>query len=296
MSRPDRKWRPSDADRERYATAVSQAFAEGRIDATDMESRTALVYKATSIADLDALVEDMPAPAPPGAHAASPGARRSPKRTSGVVAGGLVALMAIAGFVVAGILNAGDGSGADDVAQPVVEEAPAPVDPADLPPIATEQVELFDAENLEQMIDTLAAGGVTHLHQMYLRNDSAEFQVRAATEVRAIDEFDYVAGRMMTPEPVRGLGDTEVDEDVFLPLPELTADALWRVIEDSPAAAEAPDADVDFVVLRHRSTFDLVDGQLVETAGFILDVYLDDTANTSYLTWDLAGETVLDLH
>ena len=82
MSRADRKWRPSDADRERYAGAVSQAFAEGRIDAADMETRTALIYEARTIAELDTLVEDMPAPAP-APVAPVPGSGAVPPRAIG---------------------------------------------------------------------------------------------------------------------------------------------------------------------------------------------------------------------
>lgn len=57
--------RASDADRERVAGLLRDAYVEGRLSATEHEERIALVYAATTYADLVPLLEDLPVP--PGA-------------------------------------------------------------------------------------------------------------------------------------------------------------------------------------------------------------------------------------
>ena len=66
----DMQIRASDADRERTAQQLQQAFTEGRLDHLELEDRLERALTAKINADLTQLVEDLPAEAPSAAEAA----------------------------------------------------------------------------------------------------------------------------------------------------------------------------------------------------------------------------------
>ncbi|WP_053206244.1 DUF1707 SHOCT-like domain-containing protein [Jiangella muralis] len=293
MSRADRRWRPSDDDRDRYASAISQAFAEGRIDATDMESRTALVYEATSIADLDALVEDMPAP-----PRDEPVPARVPRRKP---AGAAVATL-IGGLAVVLILGAillstfrDDGPSVPDpapAAPPVVaeeppppdEEVPPPVDDVELPPIATVQLGLFTLDGLKQLW-TAAVAADTEPSAMSLFADSATLEVRSASAHRALDRVEYQGGLLLSREPYRDLGDGETDDDTFFAWTDVTPEAVAAAIAGTPAAM-----DVAEVAVQHISIGPYRDGQ------FTISVYPEGDSGINYVRWDATGQRVVAVY
>ncbi|MFE9117235.1 DUF1707 domain-containing protein [Streptomyces sp. NPDC007172] len=53
--------RASDADRDRIADILRDALAEGRLDATEHSERIDAVYRAKTVAELEPLVQDLPA-------------------------------------------------------------------------------------------------------------------------------------------------------------------------------------------------------------------------------------------
>lgn len=53
--------RASDADRERVATALRDALAEGRLDVEEFEERLAAAYRARTYRELEPLIRDLPA-------------------------------------------------------------------------------------------------------------------------------------------------------------------------------------------------------------------------------------------
>lgn len=72
--------RASDADRDRYATILQQAYAEGRLDREEYDERLDAVLRAKTYADLRPLIADLPSdnlpvlkPAAPLVPAASAG-------------------------------------------------------------------------------------------------------------------------------------------------------------------------------------------------------------------------------
>ena len=67
--------RAAHADREQAITELKAAFAEGRLDADELEERAARAVTARTYADLNVLTADLPAPAAiaPPAAAGSPG-------------------------------------------------------------------------------------------------------------------------------------------------------------------------------------------------------------------------------
>ncbi|MER7834214.1 DUF1707 domain-containing protein [Streptomyces sp. NPDC095602] len=57
--------RASDADRDRVADILADALAEGRLDAEEHGERVDAVYRAKTLAELEPIVSDLPAPAAP---------------------------------------------------------------------------------------------------------------------------------------------------------------------------------------------------------------------------------------
>lgn len=62
----DLELRASDADRDRIAERIREAFAEGRLEAEEHHERVELVYRARTLGDLAPLVADLPAGSSPG--------------------------------------------------------------------------------------------------------------------------------------------------------------------------------------------------------------------------------------
>jgi hypothetical protein len=292
VSRPNRKWRPSDADRERYAGAVSQAFAEGRIDAADMETRTALIYEARSIADLDALVEDMPAPA------AAPAQPDTWTRSSGIGVGWVIAavavivviMFAVLGSITDGFTSAGSSSDegpiAVDAPLPEPPEPPEPPDlpppdPADLPDIATEQLGLFTIDGLRELWTAVPAAGHTDIESMTIYADWAYLVVRADSTHRALARFNYQGGLATPPEWYRDLGDHETDAETFFSWGDVTPEAVLAAYNAMPGITGQPD-----VTIGHISIDDDADD------GVTINVYPEDVTGITYAKFNASGQLI----
>ena len=94
----------SDADREHIAERLRKAAGEGRLLAEELEERLGAVFSARTYGELDALVADLPAPAPVrGRRARHPTAVPAPLVLALTipVAAAIVALVV---FVVTGVL------------------------------------------------------------------------------------------------------------------------------------------------------------------------------------------------
>jgi hypothetical protein len=92
MSAPE--LRAADADRERVADRLRTAAGEGRLDAVELEERLERALTARTYAELNALVSDLPQPAPHGTSRA-----RKPTELPAFVATSLllVAIWALTG-------------------------------------------------------------------------------------------------------------------------------------------------------------------------------------------------------
>lgn len=66
---PADKLRASDADRQNIVDQLQAAFAEGRLDLSELDERTAAAYAAKTMGDLKGLTRDLP---PPGTRAELP--------------------------------------------------------------------------------------------------------------------------------------------------------------------------------------------------------------------------------
>jgi class 3 adenylate cyclase len=81
--------RASDADRERVVAALRDHFGAGRLSDAELDDRTARAYRATTLAELDALTLDLPSPGT--ALEAGAAERRAPAARSRTQRGGALA-------------------------------------------------------------------------------------------------------------------------------------------------------------------------------------------------------------
>lgn len=95
----ERPMRASDQDRDEAVLALSDHYAEGRLDHDEFESRMSLASRATYLHDLDPLFADLPARARPVPAAGSrrPSPHRQPRPVVPFV---LFALSAVAAAIV----------------------------------------------------------------------------------------------------------------------------------------------------------------------------------------------------
>lgn len=284
-SSPEKRWRPSDADRERYAAVVADAYSQGRIDSADMESRTALLYEAATIADLDSLVDDLPGnAAPPRAAVAPP---RTSARAVRLIAGVVVAVaVAVGGVAVLGAEQAPDQS--PDSAQAPVDSsddaAEDPVDPADLPPIAEERLDTHTAEGLSQLWQSMADAGITEANSITVFDDGdVRLWVRAPGERRSIAEATARGGAISPLQPYRDLSDSDTDEATFFALDAVTSEAVAQAMAAAPAAAGTPDA-----ALAHT----YIERDILPDYPVTITVNLEDGPS---VVWDATGANVLDI-
>jgi len=80
--------RASDADRDRAATVVNEALAEGRLTAQEHSERLDSIYAAKTHAEIVPLIEDLPARAGTSAQVAVPGEGEHPSSAIVAVFGG----------------------------------------------------------------------------------------------------------------------------------------------------------------------------------------------------------------
>jgi len=80
--------RASDADRDRAATVVNEALAEGRLTAQEHSERLDSIYAAKTHAEIVPLIEDLPARAGTSAQVAVPGGGEHPSSAIVAVFGG----------------------------------------------------------------------------------------------------------------------------------------------------------------------------------------------------------------
>ncbi|RIQ25231.1 DUF1707 SHOCT-like domain-containing protein [Jiangella rhizosphaerae] len=294
MSRPDRRWRPSDADRDRYAAAISQAFAEGRIDTADMESRTALVHEAKSIAELDALVEDMPPPAPAPTPEAPVSDRHETRRALLFATALTIGAIVVAAIVGAVLYNALGDDASSSSPRPVAEApepeeipppdepAPLPVEDVELPPIDTEQVPMFTLEGLQEL---WAAAARTVPSDISLYADRASLRVRSDSARRGLDTVEYQGGLLLPREPYRDLSDGEPDDEVFFSWDDVAPEAVAAAIAGMPAALGVADVPIGHISIGH-----FPDGEVS------INVYPEGDIGPTYVRWDATGQRVLGVY
>lgn len=162
--------RPSSADREPYAAALAQAHAEGRLDAPTFEERLESLESATSGADLEHLVADVPFTRPPDPEVIK---RRRASRRSLVLGGfGLLAIGAVS--------YGATQRWVDSTAPRPIESAPpvAPTPQATSTPtpgsVATTlfQVPMFTPQMFPMLIDHATGIGIRRISSIRVWSDN----------------------------------------------------------------------------------------------------------------------------
>ena len=94
--------RASDQDRHEAVLALSEAFADGRLDSEEFEARQSQALVATYVHDLDPLFADLPTRVSPASRPAPPvmaPRRRGPRGGRAPIAAAAVALVVALAFV-----------------------------------------------------------------------------------------------------------------------------------------------------------------------------------------------------
>lgn len=97
--------RASDQDRHEAVLALSEAFADGRLDSEEFEARQSQALVATYVHDLDPLFADLPTRVSPASRPAAPAAaprRRGPRGGGAPIAAAAIALVVALAFVTGG--------------------------------------------------------------------------------------------------------------------------------------------------------------------------------------------------
>ncbi|NED94523.1 DUF1707 domain-containing protein [Phytoactinopolyspora alkaliphila] len=276
---PDRRRRLSDADRERCVEAISRAYSDGRIAVDDLQTRTALVYEATSIADLDAIMHDIREPV--RASSVSQPLPSGFRRYGRLVMAGVLMVFGLAAIGVSALID--DGSSSRNAGDPA-QAPPAPgVDPVDVdaPEIAAEEMGMFTEAGLTRMWATFDDNGIEQVESITVRASWAEALVRADSEQLGLAEIRYEGGLAMPPRWRREYSETEGG---FFYLYDVSPGALVRAIDESPEAAGLPHGETTLARVG-RSVFD--DGDVV------LTVRVEDGTDNHSVTWTSDGSQVL---
>ena len=96
--------RASDQDRQEAVLALSEAYAEGRLDSEEFEARQSHALVATYLHDLDPLFEDLPGRVAPASRPTAPPTpvRRGPRGAGAPIAAAALALVVALAFVTGG--------------------------------------------------------------------------------------------------------------------------------------------------------------------------------------------------
>lgn len=207
--------RPSFVERDAFRTALSNAFADGRIDDEEFERRSTLIETGSHASDLQKALEDLPRPevefpttltrAEAIGRQRRKGQKDSPKLNRRLLlAGGAAAL----GFVVAGGLGELFGGGRADA------ESADPAEPAaDF---------IDDPAALEAVLKNIEDKGYTHFTQVSIGPDVFEARARSLKTSSGVDSLtDYGDGDLR----IADAGHLSKDTDLFT-LDEFAVDLI----------------------------------------------------------------------
>lgn len=251
--------RPSRAEREPYTDALARGVAEGRLTTALYDERLGGVESATTFADLDALVADLPFE-----HTGDAEAARTRPRWLRITALSVVGL-ATAALTCAGVLLAQGvtpfaGPAAGDVAP---QDGGEPGGPWEPPPIAEEldAVAPMDETTVSDALERAHEAGLMDIEQIALDPD--------ATSVIGLDEDDELRQLYLRTEDVGILSDARDNSGIYIDEDGLDLD-VDAAIEEARGASDAePDQNVRTVLVYRgdgSADHDGEDGNLVQVS------------------------------
>jgi hypothetical protein len=280
--------RASDADRDACVEDIEAAFADGRINDAERESRTQSALQAKTLSELSALVADLrPAPkaepkpkAPPTptfqelpslspdppAHVISSGGLRVILIVSAVIAVAALGIWAFSG--------AGDTGDEPDTSFPSL---PATSAPTVKPPVIKGKLALHTAAGFEKFVAlTDAKFGTTLVESAALYPDYASVNVATAANPRHTERWYFAKG--YEGDPSKGTIEAGTP---LIDISKVDTAAMVSAIQRSPSVLGVENVDTTYVIL------EAWEGQPA------MAIYVsNDFHETGYWVFNLAGKEI----
>ncbi|MDH6676712.1 hypothetical protein M2284_000910 [Rhodococcus sp. LBL1] len=249
MSAPvSAKARARDIDRAQTCGLLDAGYAEGQLDPTEYESRTATAMKAKTLGELDALVSDLQIPEHlvEAARDSAPAPRgRVPGR---VVAAGVVAAVAVVGTVVFTT------RGHDAAPETVVAgqaPAPAPIPAGEPQPIVIEPIDPVSADGVRDFVRQLGVkfSGDLRVDQVTFYPTYVFFTRMLQDQPHREQDWSYRSGFSPVRSPEARPRDT-----VTVDLAALDVDRLAELIATGANRVGVPTGWVEHIFVRADSS------------------------------------------
>jgi hypothetical protein len=233
--------RASDADRDSCLEDIEAAFADGRINDAERESRTQSALQAKTLQELSALVADLrPPPGTPTSLAdlASAPAMSGKAVRSVLVVTAVAAVAAIAIWIVAA--NGGDDAG------PVGQGS----SPTEATPVAQQQplknkLALHTAAGFAKFVSlTKDRFGTTLVESAALYPDYASVNIATKADPRHTERWYFAKG--YEGDPSKG---TRPKDDPMIDMAQVDTGALVRAIKRAPSVLGVENVDTTYVIL-----------------------------------------------
>lgn len=248
--------RPSFAERDSYRSALSQAFADGRIEEDEFSRRSALVETGQSADELREALADLPQPEvefPTTVTRAEALDRSRRLQASGIPQVGrraaLAAGAAVLGFAVAGGfgrlfgVSESTDSGDGDSAGSDSGSAGADSGGADY---------LTDPAARKAILKKVADKGYTQFTQMSLYDESFTAGARSLTSNRGVDSLNAYADGQLDAQPSTHLRDDQklftVDDAAFDLIPAMARAAVKKLGGKTADRAEIAFGEDDLTI------------------------------------------------
>lgn len=250
--------RASDADRDACVEDIESAFADGRINDSERESRTQSALQARTLSELSALVADLrPAPKASPRPKSSPTPKfqelpsLSPDPPGHVISRGalwaILIVTAIGAFVALGIW-AFAGTGAKDAGpDPSFPSLPATSAPTATvnPPVLKGKIGLHTAAGFKKFVAvTRAKFGTTLVESAALYPDYASVNIATAANPRHTERWYF--GKGYEGSPSKG---TTGPDTPLIDIAQVDTAAMVSAIKRSPSVLGVENVNTTYVIL-----------------------------------------------
>lgn len=234
--------RPSRAERAPYTDALAQGVSEGRLTQTHYEERVGSALSASSFAELDELVADLPFEPPHETDAEAGRARPRWLRIAGLSAIGVLTA-GVTFAAAAAAVGANSSAGSAGSAVESGEEAEQSGDLGDLPSIAGEldAVAPMDGTTASDALDRAAEAGLTDIEQIVLDED--------ATSVIGLNEEGELRQLYLQPHDVGVLSEASGASGVHVDQAALDLDPTAAIEVARAASGAEPDQEVRAILV-----------------------------------------------
>ncbi len=222
-------------------------YSDGQLDASEYRSRTDVAMTAKTLADLDALTEDLQIPDRLLGDVPPPPRRPIPARFAAAVVAAVTAVTVVVAVVTLVVVGTRDDGDPTPPAETVA--APAPVQPArpegEPAPIVIEPIDTATADGFaefrRQFHDKFGDGIVDDL---YLAQSHGTFTRMLPEQPHRAQRWDYYRGFEPSGPPTSRTSDSTVD------LAEIEIDRFRDLIAEAPMRVGLPAGRIDYIIVR----------------------------------------------